>query len=368
MHFDRGPWNTNYSIDLVLDHYLLGYYTNLVHISAKLIIRYHIQGFRFLQPLVPALMMAMVLGAVFVADDHRDGHFYGVGHGLFDVHRHVFLNMYWVGPVDGHLDGVRHGLIHGVRDMLFNGVGSGHWDLDGVRHVLLYMDGVRPVIRNLHGVRHGFLYWVGHKLLNWVRHWFRYMHRVGPIDMNLEGNMDLFVDGVGSGHMYGHLNRVWNLLLYWVGSWDVHLDGNVNLLGDWVRLGYEYLDRDRPVDWHMYGVRNLLLNGVGLGNMDRYFDDLPYGVGHVFDDRVGLRYVNFHGISDFLFNWVGNVLLYGIWDRDVLDDRDRFVDLSVSMPDISSPSATTVSATTVSATTVSAVTAITVSVAQTDIK
>lgn len=151
--------------------------------------------------------------------------------GLVDVHGVGLVNMNWHWVVDMDVDGVVHDLLDrvGLRDM--------DWDLDG--HWDFLDDGVRGWHGHLDGVVHVLLHGVGLGNVDLDGHW--------TIDVHVVWDVDLLLDGVGSGHVVGHLDD----LLDWVvdhlldGVWvrhghlnghrDVLLHGNMDYLLDWVR-------------------------------------------------------------------------------------------------------------------------------------
>lgn len=178
---------------------------------------------------------------------------------------------------------------------------------------------------DMYGVRHLLLNWVRDGLLYWVGHGLGDMHGVGPVDMHLVWHMHDLLNWVRSGNMNRDLHWVWDLLLDRVGSgyWD--LDGHMDVLLHWVGLGHVYLDGNRPVDRHMNGVRYLLLNRVGLRDMNGYFDDFLNGVRHVLDNGVRSRNVHFDRVRHLLLNRVRNVFLNWVRNGDVLYNGDGFV-------------------------------------------
>lgn len=275
-------------------------------------------------------MMAIFV-AVFVADVHWNGYLYGVGHGFLNVDWNVFLDVHGVRSIERDFHWVRYRLFYWVGDVLFNRVRGWHGDLDRVGYGFLHMNRVRPVVRDFHGVRHGFFNWIRYMLLHWVGHGLGYMHGVGPVNVDLEGDVDLFVNGVGSRDMHRNLYWVRNFLLNRVRSRDVYFDGYMDFFCYGVWLRNENFDGNRSIDWHMNGVGNLFFHWVGLRNVYGYFNDLLDRVRYVFDDGVGLRYMDLHGEGDSLLYWVGNVLLYRVGYWNILDKRDSFVDLSMVM-------------------------------------
>lgn len=241
------------------------------------------------------------------------------GYGLLDVHR--------VRPVNGHFDGYWHWLLNRVRHVFVDRVRFWDWHLHGHWVGLVDWDRVGPVDWNVHGHWHGLFNWnsVRHGLLDGVRG--RYMYGVRPVNRDLDWDTNVFYNGVGLRYGYLNFDGVWHVFLHGVGLRNWHLYGVRDVLLNGVRLGNQNLDGVGPVDGNVNGVRNLLLYGVGSGHMDWDFNVFFHVNRHVFDDLVGLGYGHLHGVRYGLFYGVWDWLLDGVGDWNTLNYGDGLGDV-----------------------------------------
>lgn len=290
---------------------------------------YHIQT--LLLPAALVAIMMTIFVAVSMTDDNGDWHLHWVGHGLLDVHGDMFLDVDGVRPVNRDLYGVGHLLLYRVRNVFLNRVRGGYWHFDGVRHGFLYMYGVRSINVDLYGVGNGLLNWVRYGFLDRVRYGLGNVYGVRPVDGHLHRDVHFFVYWVGSRYMYWHLHWIRNLFLDGVGSRNMNLDGYVHLFFNGVRLGHIDLYGNGPVNGHMNWVWYLLFNRVGSWYMHGYFDDLFDWVRYVFHNGVGLRNVHLDRYRNMFLHWVGDMLLYGVRDRNLLHYSNGFVNVRVGV-------------------------------------
>lgn len=258
------------------------------------------------------------------------GHLDMIGHRLLDGDRNVLVHVHRIRTIDGHMYGNRHRSVDRVRHMSFNGVRLWYGNLNWIRHWFLNMHRVWSIDGNLYLVRYG--------LFDDIRHGFLDRH----------GNRARHVNGVWSVDRYMH--RIWHLLLNGVrlryGYFDLHLVRH--MLGDLVRLryGHFYLVRHllddivrlwdtdfdgiRTIDRYMHRIRYLFLNRIRLWNVHGHFDVFFDMYGYMFDDLVGLRNGNFHFVRDAFLDGVRNVFLDRIRHGDSLQQRNRFVNISMT--------------------------------------
>lgn len=154
--------------------------------------------------------------------------------------------------------------------------------------------------------------WVWHRLFDSVRYmfldWIRYVfldgHRVRTVDWNFDRVRHSFLDWVRNVFLDWNVNGVWSV--HW------HFDRVRYVLGDfvWNALFYVYVVRFwhvncvRFVDWDLYFIRNVFVDGVRLWNFD--FDFVRDGLLDV--HWIRFRYVYRVRPVD------GNVDLYRVWN------------------------------------------------------